>query len=132
MSFQDLIPYGVASFFSCFSPGVGDGVGAGVGDGVGAVVGRGVGEGVGFTVGAGVGGGVVHSKLKTAIPPSPSLAAMDTKSRSVLEVMLRDMPAMTPLTVPASSPTSTVAGADRDPVEGSLWNNTIWRARVDG
>lgn len=92
-----------------------------VGTGVGAVEGAGDGETAGAWVGEGDGDAAVeHARLNTAMPPSPSVAATDTKS--LLELVFVDcvIPDITPLMVSASLPTLAVLGEYRDPVEASL------------
>lgn len=85
-----------------------------IGAGVETVEGAGDGETAGAWVdegdGAGVVGPVEHARLNTAMPPSPPVAAMDTKS--LLELVSGDcvMVTITPAMVSASLPTLTVLG----------------------
>ena len=81
-----------------------------------------VGEGEGASVAV----SVEHTRLNTAMPPSPPVAAIDTKSRVELVFVGRAIAAITPVIPVASVLTLTVAGECRDPVPLSLWNTTIW------
>lgn len=89
--------------------GVGE-TGTGVETAEGVVVGETAGACVGKDDGAIVVEPIEHARSNTAMPPAPSVAAIDTKS--LLELVFVDcvIPATTPLMVSASLPTLTVLG----------------------